>query len=152
MSKKEISTSLFQKVESIIIEARRKIVESINTVMCETYYSIGKMIVIDEQQGESRAKYGAQILKKLSEHLTERFGRGFSVTTLKACRKFYMKYTDKKGQLTTDQFVLSWSHYQFLIQIDVEKIRSFYEKEAYNDTWTVKRLKREYRSKRLVIF
>ena len=51
MDKNEITYSLFQSVEQIIEEARLKIANSINSTMCETYYNIGKMIIMDEQKG-----------------------------------------------------------------------------------------------------
>ena len=42
-----------------------------------------------QQRGESRAQYGQQVIKKLSDAITEKFGRGFSVDTLENVRKFY---------------------------------------------------------------
>ena len=41
------------------------------------------MIVEEEQNGEDRAGYGEQLLKELSEKLTQEFGRGLSVTNLR---------------------------------------------------------------------
>ena len=55
-----------------------------------TFYSIGKWIVEEQQQGESRAKYGQRVIKRLSEALTEQYGRGFSVDTLEDARRFFL--------------------------------------------------------------
>jgi len=85
----EISVSqLFKNVEILIDGARRSAANSINNIMCNTYYQIGKMIVEEEMKGEQRARYGAAIIKNLSEYLTEKYGRGFSTTNLKNYRKF----------------------------------------------------------------
>ena len=44
--------------------------------MVITYWNIGKIIVEDESDGNSRAEYGKEILKNISEKLTEEFGQG----------------------------------------------------------------------------
>ena len=56
-------------------------------VQLMTFYSLGRWIVEVEQQGESRSKYGKQVIQKLSEELTQQFGKGFSGETLKNARK-----------------------------------------------------------------
>lgn len=43
-------------------------------------------------------------------------------------------------------FKLTWSHYTFLIRIDDEKERSFYEIESEKYNWSVRELKRQYDS------
>ena len=64
-------------------------------VQLMTFYSLGRWIVEVEQQGESRAKYGKQVIQKLSEELTQQFGKGFSGETLKNARKFYLIYANR---------------------------------------------------------
>ncbi|WP_353168753.1 PDDEXK nuclease domain-containing protein [Flavobacterium sp.] len=43
-------------------------------------------------------------------------------------------------------FKLTWSHYTFLMRIDDEKERSFYEIESKKYNWSVRELKRQYDS------
>lgn len=43
-------------------------------------------------------------------------------------------------------FKLTWSHYTFLMRIDDEKERSFYEIETEKYNWSVRELKRQYNS------
>lgn len=45
-----------------------------------------------EQGGKARAEYGKGVLKRVSERLTERLGRGWSVDTLENARNFYNIY------------------------------------------------------------
>ena len=79
-----------------LIEYTRGITaKQINTIQLMTYYSIGRQIVEEQQQGESRAKYGQRVIKRLSEALTEQYGRGFSEDTLKNARKFYLTYSNR---------------------------------------------------------
>jgi hypothetical protein len=47
------------------------------------------------QGGEERAEYGGEVIANLSARLTERYGKGFSVTTLQYFRKFYMAYPER---------------------------------------------------------
>lgn len=61
--------------------------------------------VEEEQHGEHRAAYGKYLLQNLSEYLTPRFGKGFSVTNLKQMRHFYLTYANNQiGQIASDQF------------------------------------------------
>lgn len=72
--------------------ARQNAFQSINKAMVEAYWLIGKRIVEEEQQGESRAEYGKAVIKNLSEKLTEEFGKGFSARNLEQMRLFYLEY------------------------------------------------------------
>ena len=140
--------------------------------MCVTYYEIGRMIVEQEQEGRSRAGYGRTLLAELSEHLAERFGKGFSETNLRSFRKFYLAYAPSIQQTSSAEsetgllpgifisalqkqqtmsaesypFRLSWSHYQILMRIDRVEERQFYEIEATKQQWTVRQLSRQYNS------
>ena len=50
----------------------------------------------EEQHGEHRAAYGKYLLQNLSEYLTPRFGKGFSVTNLKQMWHFYLTYANNQ--------------------------------------------------------
>jgi len=75
-------------------------------------------------QGKERAKYGAEIIKKLAKELSAEYGKGF----------------------TKSQRLLSWSHYAVLLQVNDEKARVWYEKEAVEQTWSVRTLQRNISS------
>ena len=136
---------LVKRVEQIIIEARQKVAVAVNTTMVYTYYEIGRMIVENEQNGQERAKYGKAVLKKLSAHLTQKFGKGFSVENLDRMRFFYKTYSQISSTLLT-KFNLSWSHYLFLMRIDNPDERTFYEIEATKERWSLRELKRQFDS------
>lgn len=97
---------LYDNSVELIQFARNMAVKQVNTVQLLTYYSLGCWIVEQQQQGCSRAKYGQQVIKKLSERLLGKFGKGFSEDTLKNCRKFYLTYKDRisESSLTFLQF------------------------------------------------
>lgn len=123
-----LSTNFLQQVCNLLDDARKNVKTAVNLSMVYTYYNIGRMITEEEQKGNDRADYGKYVLKELSLHLVERFGKGFSVTNLKQMRQFYMIYSkDQIGQTLSDQFenistvdtgrkfFLSWSHYLHLM-------------------------------------
>ena len=60
--------------------------------MVEAYWTIGRMIVEEEQQGKDRAEYGTYLLRHLSARLTREFGKGLNYTNLKYIRQFYLSY------------------------------------------------------------
>lgn len=88
--------ALFERISSLIEQGRQRVVTAVNIAEVYTKFHIGKYIVEDEQQGEYRAQYGKQVLKGLSERLTEQFGDGWSYSNLRQIRQFFLVY----GNLT----------------------------------------------------
>ncbi|MCB1212456.1 MAG: DUF1016 family protein, partial [Verrucomicrobiales bacterium] len=86
---------LFDRVASILEQARANVVRAVNSNMVLAYWLIGREIVQEIQGGKERAAYGRQVIKELSQRLGERYGRGFSVTNLKAFRLFYQTYAHR---------------------------------------------------------
>lgn len=169
-----LQNNFFHQIVSLLQEARLQVVRNVNHTMVYTYFNIGKMIVEEEQNGKERAEYGKQLLKGLSQRLTEEFGKGFSVDSLEKMRLFFLTYS-KSSTLSTNSdseqisetlsrisevneksqtifetknpsFVLTWSHYTFLMRIDNKDERNFYEIESAKNNWSLRELKRQYDS------
>ena len=138
--------ALYSQIASILEQNRKSVAVAVNTAMVRTYYEIGRSIVENEQKGNIRAEYGKEVLKNLSARLTANYGKGFSTTNLKQMRDFYLTY--QIGLTVSDQFVLSWSHYLFLMRIDNPDERKLYEIEAKNSNWSLRELKRQFDSKK----
>ena len=162
--------ALFERISALIEESRKRVATAVNIAEVYTKYEIGRYIVEDEQEGKARAAYGKQVLPILSQKLTDKFGSGWSLETLKSARKFYSVYapqairstaltkSDKETGKTNlvnsvDQiqiapaephkFVLSWSHYLVLMRIKDDGARSFYEVECAKQNWAVRWLQRQ---------
>ena len=101
---------------------------------------MGKRISEEELKGEDRASYGMEIIKKLSAVLSERYGKGFSRRTLYKCQQFYKLFPEIVPTLSAQ--LLSWSHYENLLQVHDKDARDWYAKEAYEQTWSVRTLQR----------
>lgn len=138
-NKEEIVKDIYNQISDIITNNKNKMIYQINNTLVETNFMIGKIIVENELNGNIRAEYGKEILSKLSKRLTSRFGKGFSRTGLQNMRLFYEKY--KNCQPLAGK--LSWSHYCYLIYIEDDNERSFYEKECINSKWSKRELKRQ---------
>lgn len=92
MNKPVINNNLYSQIAQLLQVARQNVVRTINQTMVYNYFEIGRMIVEDEQQGKERAEYGKQVLKELSQRLTDEFGKGFSQRNLEQMRQFYLTY------------------------------------------------------------
>lgn len=86
---------LFDRVAAILEEARASVVRTVNTRMVLAYWLTGREIVQEEQGGKRRAGYGDTLLEDLSCRLTERYGKGYSVSSLADFRRFYQVFVDR---------------------------------------------------------
>ena len=139
----------YNRVANLLRNAKQLVVHNVNSVMVNTYYLVGKMIVEKEQQGKMRAEYGKELIQKLSKRLQREFGKGFSVDNLENMRRFYIVYS--KSETVSRKFIenknspLNWSHYQILIRMEKSE-RQFYEIESIQNNWSVRELKRQFNS------
>ena len=131
-----------------IDNARQSIQRSIDTEMVNAYFLIGRDIVEAEQKGHAKAEYASYLIKELSVNLNKKYNRGFSVTSLKNARYFYLTYKVRIGQTVSAQFSknLGWSHYELLMRIPRVEARKFYEIEADRNHWSVRELRRQIAS------
>lgn len=133
--------NIFDNIKELVINSRNKVYQTVNIEMLNLYWNIGKSIM-KIQKGDERASYGNTILEKLSQKLTNEFGKGFSKKNLERMRKFYICFPIA----TTLSSQLSWSHYLELIKIDEEQKRNFYLNESINSNWSVRELQRQKNS------
>ncbi|CAI9687607.1 DUF1016 domain-containing protein [Elizabethkingia anophelis] len=129
------------EIRNILAQARMKAYQSVNSVMVEAYWLIGKRIVEEEQNGKKRAEYGEALLKNLSVALTKEFGKGFSSSNLRNFRQFYLTYSDPEICYTLCS-KLTWSHNRLIMRIDSNAARNYYLKEASEQNWSVRVLER----------
>lgn len=131
--------ALVEGISSVLDASRARVAASVNTILVQTYWNIGKYIVDFEQSGSQRAEYGSHLLNRLSKDLTLRYGKGFGHSNLIYIRKLYLAFP-KSGTLS---HVLSWSHYYEILKSDDPLEISFYAKECERQKWSVRELKRQ---------
>src|SRR2546423_3103188 len=152
-------------IGELLEAARRNAARAVNALMTATYWEIGRRIVEFEQRGKKRAEYGEELLQRLAQDLTARFGRGFSYPNVNKFRQFYLAFPAsgilstpsiesqrKKGQTSSGElavrdlaarFPLPWSHYVRLLSTKSAEARRFYETEALRGGWSVRQLDRQ---------
>jgi len=158
--------SIFADVAEIIAAARHSAARSVNAIMTAAYWLIGRRIVESEQEGETRAEYGEQLIEQLAADLSARYGRGFSVRNVWQMKAFYLAWpipqmpsAESEGReiLQTlsaesslpriaSHFPLPWSAYVRLLSVKNESARKFYESEALRGGWSVRQLDRQINS------
>ncbi len=130
---------LVDQISEIYLQGQKNAVISVDSHLLETYWAVGQYIVEFQQKGNEKAEYGKSLLENLSKDLSALHGKGFSVSNLKRMRQFYLAYPI--GATLSHQ--LSWSHYVELLKIEDKLERSFYEKQALLENWSVSELKRQ---------
>ncbi len=133
---------LISNVGELLDKARKEAYYSVNHILVKTYWEIGKHIIQFEQGGKKKAEYGSGLLNKLSNDLTEKYGKGFSRDSLERMRKLYVLFS-KPATLSRK---LSWSHYRLILRLEDELARKFYIKEVENESWSVRELDRQINS------
>jgi len=130
---------LYHHITQILQSARRQVVQSVNIAMVQSYWEIGRIIVEEEQQGQYRAEYGANLVKYLSDKLTSEFGKGFTETNIKYFRQFYLTFQIRHA--LRDE--LSWTHYRSLLRVENPAAREFYFQETIANGWSTRSLDRQ---------
>ena len=137
-----IHQDVFDNIKQLMDQARNRVSREVNTILVQTYWEIGRIIVEDEQGDLERAEYGKKLIADLSKRLTKEYGKGFSRANLQNMRSFYLLYPICQ----TLSGKLSWSHYCELLSVSDEKKRSFHEKETVQANWSVRELKRQIKT------
>ena len=133
---------LVEEIGLLLKQGREKAIYSVNTILVQTYWQIGRHIVEFEQKGNEKAEYGSQLFDRLSADLTNAYGKGFGRSNLLYMRKLYL-YFQNSGTLS---HLLTWSHYYEILKADNELEVSFYSKQAEKEKWSVRELKRQMKS------
>lgn len=132
---------LIADIREIAHRYRTKAAIQLNAAIVDERWEIGKRIVEEEQNGATRAEYGANLLKELSKLITVEMGKGYSPRALAYYRQLYIYFPDRKILQTRLQN-LTWSHLQAILGEKSEKARLWYMDEAVHQMWSVKTLER----------
>jgi predicted nuclease of restriction endonuclease-like (RecB) superfamily len=156
---------LLLSVVELLEAGRLKAAHAVHSVLTATYWLVGRRLVEHEQKGQTRAPYGAELLKQLWRDLQDRLGRGFSERNLEQMRHFFLLWPKSQtlsaisadiepGEISQTPsaksvthpvpvFHLSWSHYVRLLSVVDPEARRYYEAEAIRGGWSVRQLDRQ---------
>lgn len=157
--KYENTNNLVKDICTIIDEAKQFAYQTVDTTLVLRNWYIGKRIDEEVLEGKDRAKYGAEVVEKLSKELTAIYGKGYSKRILYQCLKVYRMFpeivnearsqllpNEKMNEARSQTGILSWTHYRILTQVEDTTARKWYEKEAYEQVWSTTTLQRNVSS------
>lgn len=90
---------LVEQIGDLLSLGREKVAISVNTILVQTYWEIGRYIVEFEQNGNEKAQYGTALFERLSKDLSFAYGKGFGRSNLLYMRKLYLVFP-KSGTLS----------------------------------------------------
>ena len=153
----EIEQKFVAEIRNLVTAARQKAYNTINFIMVETYWRVGKRIVEEEQRGKEKADYGSFLIKELSKQLSGEFGKGFSEANLRNFRQFYQTFpreeirdavrSESEENINVSlpsslRKELTWTHYRLLMRVENVNGRQYYLNEAANQNWSTRVLER----------
>ena len=141
----EEERQFYKDVRDILENARSNAYVMANDIMTYAYWNVGKRIVEQELRGSAKAKYGAYIIKRLAQELSDQYGTGFSIANIKNCRQLYVTFPQDSFSYSMIGKV-HWSHLRTIMRLEDEEERNFYLKETATECWSVRELERNIKS------
>ena len=135
------SQQLYTDVCHIIDETRTRVAVYVNAEVCHTNWLIGKRIKEDVLYNK-RAEYGKQVVKELSQRLSERYGKGWSEKTLRHCLRAAETFSES-DIVSAVQRQFSWTHLKSIMYIPDELARKFYMQMCCYEHWDTRTLDRK---------
>lgn len=80
------------EIAALLQQGRQTAARSVNRVLLETYWHIGRHIVEYEQDSAEPAVYRTALINRLSKDWTQEFGKGFSRSNLKCIRQLFQVF------------------------------------------------------------
>lgn len=130
--------SLYTDICKIIDNTRIRVATYLNTEICLTNWHIGKRIKEDILYNQ-RAEYGKQIVKRLGERLTEKYGNGWSFYKLQHCVRAAYIFSEEEIMYAL-RTQLTWTHLRSLMGVKDELARSFYIEMCHIEHWDTRTL------------
>lgn len=137
------SENILNDVQNIIETSQRQAYHAVDAILVQRNWLIGYRIAEEGMNGSDRAEYGTNIIQMLSKELTIKYGKGYDRSNLYHYLRFYKAFPEIIDTARRQSHIrLSWSHYRALLQVKDFAVRNWYEKEAYEQTWSVRTLQR----------
>lgn len=87
--------ALIEEISGLIEQCRQTVKAHANSATTLLFWNVGKRIN-DEILQNKRADYGKQIVPKVAERLTEKYGRSFEARNLRRMMQFAEQFGDSE--------------------------------------------------------
>lgn len=138
VSKPQKAKNLFSEIKQLIEEAKQSVAIAVNTSTTLLYWNIGRA-VNREMLNNKRAEYGKEVIKSLSEKLTQEYGKGWSEKQLRHCLRIAETFPDKEILYALSR-QLSWTHFRTIMYLKDEIKRAFYIEMTRIENWNTRTL------------
>ena len=105
------TNDITKDIETIVEQTKSTAVYAVNIALLQRNWLIGKRIDEEVLNHDNKDNYGKELIKKLSQILTKKYGKGFDSSNLRHFRNFYILYKNIFDTLCRKSF-LTWSHYR----------------------------------------
>jgi predicted nuclease of restriction endonuclease-like (RecB) superfamily len=134
----------FTEITQLIVSARQRAVQAVNTALIDLYWQVGQII----SRKIAAAEWGDGVVPQLAAHLaqTQPGLRGFTRSNLFRMRQFYEAYRDdeKVAPLARQ---LPWTHNLIILnQSKRPEEREFYLRQAIKEQWSKRELERQFKT------
>lgn len=139
--------NLLVDTSTIIESAKNAAYRSVNVVLVKRNWLLGKRIAEEQLGNQTREElYGKSVIENLAQQLTTEYGSGFDFSSLYKYVRFYQCFPNILDAESPKSFLLTWTHYRTLLQVDDSVARDWYANEAAKEVWSVKTLQRNISS------
>ncbi|WP_294608538.1 PDDEXK nuclease domain-containing protein [uncultured Bacteroides sp.] len=129
---------LYSDICQIIDNTRTRVATYVNTEVCLTNWHIGTRIK-DDVLLNQRAEYGKQVIKRLAQNLTQKYGKGWSDKSLLHCLRAAETFSEE-DIVSAVQRQLTWTHLKTIMYIKDKLARSFYIEMCSIEHWDTRTL------------
>ena len=134
----------FVEVRELILNARRKALQAVNTELVALYWQVGEYI----SRKIASAEWGDGVVEELARYLarTQPGLKGFTRRNLFRMRQFYEAYSGNE-MMTPLVTQLPWTHNLIILgQSKRAEEREFYLKMAIQERWSKRELERQFQA------
>lgn len=135
------SNNITQDIVTLIQSAKGHVAREYNSTQVYLAWFIGKRIE-DELLQHKRADYGERLIESISETLSQKYGAGYTRSSIFRMIKFYRYFSDERIVSTLSR-QLSWSHFILICTMEDELKRTFYAEMCRVQKWSVRGLKKQ---------
>jgi predicted nuclease of restriction endonuclease-like (RecB) superfamily len=126
------------ELRALIDAARTRAATAVNAELTLLYWQVGRRLAREVLRGD-RAAYGEEVIKTVSDGLTESYGKGWGPPQLRHCIRVAETFPDEQI-LYALRMELSWTHLRTLAFIDDPLKREFYTELCRIERWSSRQL------------
>ena len=134
----------FTEITQLIVSARQRAVQAVNTALIDLYWQVGQVI----SHKIAVAEWGDGVVPQLAAHLaqTQPGLRGFTARNLFRMRQLYEAYKDDE-KVSALLRQLPWTHNLIILnQSKRPEEREFYLRQAIKEQWSKRELERQFKT------